>query len=281
MATINTADELIEVLKSDGRVRSAVRRELLTEELIAVPERLDKLVEAQTTMQEALTTVQQTQTEMLKTQTEMLKKQTSILENIEGIREEQTALRKEQVALRKEHKADREEDILAMHRFRGNYAVAAATKNLVGIAMPLARLKNMRQIRCDEVSPDELKDWISNCEDDQVLSEFSDEDLNYFSQVDLAFGVMGRRERSPAFYIAVEAGYTGDSDDLDRAVVRAKILGALTGQDTYAVVASVLLDPSIAGRVTEDAESALAAGDNNTAFWHQLVEEDMEPPSPR
>ena len=267
MATINTADELIEVLKSDGRVRSAVRRELLTDELIAMPERLDKLVEAQTTMQEALTTVQQTQTAMLKTQA-------SILENIEGIREEQ-------VALRKEHKADREEDIQAMHRFRGNYAVAAATKNLVGIAMPLARFKNMRQIRCDEVSPDELKDWISNCEDDQVLSEFSDEDLSYFSQVDLAFGVMGRRERSPAFYIAVEAGYTGDSDDLDRAVVRAKILGALTGQDTYAVVASVLLDPSIAGRITEDAESALAAGDNNTAFWHRLVEEDMEPPSPR
>ena len=41
MATINTADDLIEVLKSDDRVRSAVRRELLTDELLALPGRFD------------------------------------------------------------------------------------------------------------------------------------------------------------------------------------------------------------------------------------------------
>ena len=41
MAKINTADDLIEVLKSDDRVRSAVRRELLTEELLALLGRFD------------------------------------------------------------------------------------------------------------------------------------------------------------------------------------------------------------------------------------------------
>ena len=72
MATINTADDLIEVLRSDDRVRSAVRRELLTDELVALPDKVDKMVEAQT---------------------EMLKTQTTILENIGEIREEQQALR--------------------------------------------------------------------------------------------------------------------------------------------------------------------------------------------
>ena len=41
MATIDTADDLIEVLKSDDRLRSAVRRELLTEELLSLPGRFD------------------------------------------------------------------------------------------------------------------------------------------------------------------------------------------------------------------------------------------------
>ena len=177
MVTINTADDLIEVLRKDDRVRSAVRRELLTDELIAMPEKVDKMVEAQTAMQESLTAMQQTQDSMLKTQT-------AILKDIKGIR-------KEQKSLRKTHVADREESIQEMHRFRGNYAVSAAAKDTVGVAMPFARQKNMRQIRCDEVSQGELKDLIANCEDEQVLSGFSDDDLNYFPQVDVAFGVMG------------------------------------------------------------------------------------------
>ena len=44
MVTINTADDLIDVLRSDDRVRSAVRRELLTEEVLALPAQFGKMV---------------------------------------------------------------------------------------------------------------------------------------------------------------------------------------------------------------------------------------------
>ena len=267
MATINTADDLIEVLRNDDRVRSAVRRELLTEEVLALPERVDKMVEAQSAMQE-------TQTEILGSIQSLQETQTEILKNIEGIREEQ-------VALRKEHKADREESIQDMHRFRGNYAVDAAAKDPVGIAKPFARLKGMRQIRCEPVGPGELRALLAKCEDEKALAQFSDEDLNYFSQVDLAIGVMGRREREPVFYVAVEASYTGDDGDVARAVVRAKILGALTGQDTYAVVTSVHLNPAASTRVTEEAEKCLASAGSNLALWHRLDEKDLQPESPR
>ena len=295
MTTISTADDLIEVLKSDDKVRSAVRRELLTEELLALPERFGKMVETQTAILEDIKGIREEQKSlreeqnglrevtnaMLKTQTAMLKTQTAMLEDIKGIREEQKALREEQTALRKTHEADHKENVQSMHRFRGNYAVDAATKNTVGIAKHFAGLRNMRQIRCDAVSPDELKDLLAKCEDDQALSGFTDDDLDYFSQVDLAFGVMGRREREPAFYIAVEASYTGRADDVARAVVRARILGAITGRDTYAVVASVKRDQEIEGRVVEDAEEYMASDDKNAAFWYQIAEENMEPPSPR
>ena len=147
--------------------------------------------------------------------------------------------------------------------------------------MPFAREKNMRQIRCDEVSPGDLKDLVSNCKDEQVISEFSDDDLNYFPQVDLAFGVMGRRDLKPAFYIAVEAGYTGDSDDVDRAITRAKILGALTGKDAYAVVAAVNLNTVAQAKVTDDAKKYLASDGDSIAFWHRIDENDLQPASPR
>ena len=48
----NTADDLIEVLTSDEKVRSAVRRELLTEELLKLPDRFDKMLETQTSVLE-------------------------------------------------------------------------------------------------------------------------------------------------------------------------------------------------------------------------------------
>jgi hypothetical protein len=281
MATINTADDLIEVLRNDGRVRSAVRRELLTDELIAMPEKVNKMVEAQTAMQESLTAMQQTQDSMLKTQDSMLKTQDSMLKTQTAILKDIKGIRKEQKSLRKTHVADREESIQEMHRFRGNYAVSAAAKDTVGIAMPFARQKNMRQIRCDEVSPGELKDLIANCEDEQVLSGFSDDDLNYFPQVDIAFGVMGRRERSPVFYVAVEAGYTADSGDVDRVVVRAKILGAITGKVSYAVVASVHINPTAEAKVTDDVEKYLASHGDYVAFWHRIDEKDLQPASPR
>ena len=299
MATINTADDLIEVLRADSRVRSAVRRELLTDALVALPEKVDKMVESQTAMQQSQTAMQQAQTAMQQSQTAMqqaltamLKTQTKMLEDIENLQEGQTAAtehrdklhalhREEQKALRETHEADRTESIQDMHRFRGNYAVSAAANDTVGIAMPFAREKNMRQIRCDEVSPGELKDLVSNCKDEQVISEFSDDDLNYFPQVDLAFGVMGRRDLKPSFYIAVEAGYTGDSDDVDRAITRAKILGALTGKGAYAVVAAVHLNSVAQAKVTDDAKKYLASNGDSIAYWYQIVETDMEPPSPR
>ena len=100
MATINTADDLIEVLRNDDRMRSAVRRELLTEEVLALPERVDKMVEAQSAMQE-------TQTEILETQTEMLK-------NIESLTEGQIAAAEHRTKLHALHREEHD----ALHRFR-------------------------------------------------------------------------------------------------------------------------------------------------------------------
>ena len=288
MTTISTADDLIEVLKSDDKVRSAVRRELLTEELLALPERFDKMLE--------------TQTEMLETQTEMLKTQTAMLEDIKGIREEQKALREEQTslrkttnsllktqtailndisALRKTHKDDREEDIQTMHRFRGNYAASAAAKRRARIAKHFARLWQMRQIKCEVLSPDDVDALTDEKFDALTKAGFTDDDVNQVSEADLVIGVKRRREAKPEFYVVAEASYTGDKSDVDRSIVRAKIVAAATGLDAYAIVASVRLDSAIESRVVDDAEEYLNSDRGSVAFWYEIDEEDLEPPSPR
>ena len=271
MATINTADDLIEVLKSDDRVRSAVRRELLTEELLALPGRFDKILETQTAMLEDMRRLHQEMKSLLEITNTLLNTQGEILQDIKGIR-------KEQVAMSKTHESDRQEDMQVINWLRDKDALAAATKYRVSIAKHFTRLRNMRQIRCDAINRKELDDLLDNCADEQALSEFTDDELNYFPEVDLAFGVMGRREREPEFYIVVEASYTGSANDVALAVVRAKILGAITGLDTYAVVASVYLGEGAEGRVVGNAKEYLASADGNMAFWYEIVEEEVWPP---
>ena len=43
MTTINTTEDLLQLVREDETFRAAMRRELLTTELLEVPQRLDKL----------------------------------------------------------------------------------------------------------------------------------------------------------------------------------------------------------------------------------------------
>ena len=89
----------------------------------------------------------------------------------------------------------------------------------------------------------------------------------------------GRRSRSSTSWRRHPT--TGDKSDVDRSIVRAKIVAAATGLDAYAVVAAVRLDSAIESRVVDDAEEYLKSDRGSVAFWYEIVEEDLEPPSPR
>ena len=288
MTTINTAEDLIEVLKRDGKVRSAVRREILTEELLGLPERVGAMLETQTEMLAQITSLREdfgsmlktqdgmlkTQDGMLKTQDGMLKTQESILKNIEELREEQISSRKTQ-------EADREERIKDMHRFRGNYAADAAVKRSRRIAKPFSDLNGLRQVKRVVLSPDEVEALIDKAPEALAEARFTDDETFYTPEADLVMGIVRRRGAEPEFYVVAETSYTADRGDVDRALVRARVVGVATQKDAYAVVASLHLDPAISDRVTEDAGKSLASADSSSAYWYKIVEEDMEPPSPR
>ena len=306
MVTINTADDLIDVLRSDDRVRSAVRRELLTEEVLALPAQFGKMVEAQTAMQDAQTAMQKTQTEMLesiqslqktqtemletqtemlesiqslqKTQTEMLETQNEILEEIKGLKEGQRDAAEHRAILQKTHREEHD----AMHRFRGNYAIDAARKNRVAIAEEFAQLENLTDIDVEVLDEARLREMRNKNQEALVALGISAKERNSFHTADLALEVARIGEDSrPEYYIAVEASYTGTSDDIEHAAVRARMLGAITGCKAYAVVAAVKPNRGLEGRVIRDAGKYVASDDGSAAFWYQIADKELEPRPPR
>jgi hypothetical protein len=302
MVTINTVDDLIEALKRDGKVRSAVRREILTEDLLAVPTRVDSVQQTQTEMLAQITALREdfgsmlktqdgmlktqdgmlkTQDGMLKTQDGMLKAQAEMQKSIEAILKSIEEVREEQISLRETQEADRTERIKDMHRFRGNYAADAAVKRSRRIAKPFSNLKGLRQVKRVVLSPDEVEALIDKAPEALAEARFTDDETFYTPEADLVMGIVRRRGAEPEFYVVAETSYTADRGDVDRALVRARVVGVATQKDAYAVVASLHLDPAISDRVTEDAGKSLASADSNSAFWFKIEEEDMEPPSPR
>ena len=292
MATINTADDLIEVLRNDDRMRSAVRRELLTEEVLALPERVDKMVEAQSAMQETQTEIlgsiqslQKTQTEILgsiqslqKTQTEMLETQTEMLGSIQSLTEGQIAATEHRAKLHALHREEHD----ALHRFRGNYAVDAASRNRFEIAEVFAQLCSVERINVDVLDEAELKTMRDKNMGALNSLGVANKVLSAFPATDLALRVT-EMEGGPGleFYVVVEASYTGTSDDIERAAVRARMLGAITGCKAYAVVAAVKPNRGLGSRVIRDAGEYATSGDGSAAFWYQITDKELEPAPPR
>ena len=97
---------------------------------------------------------------------------------------------------------------------------------------------------------------------------------------------LGSAEDSdPEFYIVVEASYTGEREDLQRATDHAKIVRAVTGLQAYPVVASVILDDDMdaqtQSRFYEDIERFFEANEEDSAFWYSLDSADLRPDEPR
>ena len=292
MTTINTADDFIEVLKRDDVVRSAVRREILTGELLAVPERVDSMQKTQTEMLVQITALREDFGSMQKAQDGMLteiralrkdfgsmqKTQDGVLTEIRGLKEGQRDAVEHRDILHRRYR--REHD--AMHRFRGNYAIDAARKNRVAIAEEFAQLEGLTDIDVEVLDEARLRVMRNRNQKALVALGISAKERNSFHTADLALEVARIGEGSrPEFYIAVEASYTGTKKDMDRAIARAKILSCCTGLDAHAVVAAAWVNPEIEDKVVGDAKDYLAAKNAGKVFWYEIVEEDMEPPSPR
>ena len=172
----------------------------------------------------------------------------------------------------------RQHDDLAI--FRGIYAIEAARSSHAEIAGLFAQLRGMRYLRVRSLGKDELDAMLNDNLDAVIALRLRDRAWLTFPMADVIAEVTERRNSEPGFYIAVEASYTGGIEDFLRATDHAKILRRITGQHAYAVVAGVRKDPSVGSGVLDDIEEFVAEDDEDTAFWHQLEEDELEPSDP-
>ena len=179
-------------------------------------------------------------------------------------------------------------ELRAQSSYRGNYAQNAAEADDAQIAALFARRHGLdpNWIKTRRLSRTELDEWKSrHVEVLRPLSLRRDNALVSFTSPDLIAEVRYIRAPSdspPAYYIAMEASYTVEQRDYDRAIDNARIIGAASGAVVYSVVAGVLisdeLDEGGRDKIHEDVDRFLESGEPDAVYWHRLDSADLKPP---
>lgn len=263
MATFNTIEELFRILDDDPQLLEALRARLLTRELLALPAahaafvaetrefiaasnrrfesieiRLDRLDDKVTGLDERVTGLEE--------------KVTKLDEKVTGLDEKVTGLDRRVFRLSNDFGV-----------FRGSYAENAARKSVDTIAV---RVGNAKGIELDEftvrtLDSDALKDKARAF---GSLSEIPQAERLSFYESDLIAEVRDREGET--YYIVVEASYTRDESDTDRAISHAKLLTRFTRKKAYAVVAGV--------RIDNETQETVESGD---VFWYEIDDKDLKP----
>ena len=271
MTTINTIDDLLWVVRRNEEFRAALRRELLTDDLLALPGRFEEMLKSQNEMRETQNGMLETQNKMLQAQSKMLRTQNKMLDDQREMRGDIRALHG---MYRRQH-----DD---MARFRGNYAADAARQNAGDMAMLFARSLGLeRRVEVRPMVGNELGQMLRRNYAALDALNLRDRAWITFQFPDIIVEATELRNgAAPHFCLAIEASYTGGSEDLLRATDHAKILRAATGLEAYAVVASVRVGPSIENIVFHDIDDFIRANDQDTALLYQLEERELEPLDP-
>ena len=263
MVTIDNTDDLLRLVREDSDFRATMRRELLTAELLEVPQRLSTLEQGIAALLEHATATN---------------RRLDLME--EDIREMKGDINGLGEAFRRE--------VQAQSSYRGNYAQSAATGSNQDIARPFAELRGMKRIKTRQVSRASVESWLVNNVSLVEALDLRPRAWDTFLTPDDIAGVrdlQAENDAEPEFYIVVEASYTGEAEDIDKAIDHAKIVHAVTGLDAYPIVAAVRLDdkmePEMRSRLYDDVQKFVAANDADAAFWYRLGSADLRPAEPR
>jgi len=180
------------------------------------------------------------------------------------------------------------EEFEAQSIFRGTYAVNAWRKDYREVAWLFACRHGLRRIKARQVSGDVLESWLANNVPLIESLGLRERAWRTFLGAELVVEVRDLQaslDSTPAYYIALEASYTVEKEDILKSTDHARIIRAVTGVDTYAVVAGVNLDDEMdaetLSRVHSQEERFMETDDPETAFWHRLHSTDLRPSEPR
>ena len=244
MVTISTPEELLRVLRENPEWKEAVRREILTEELLNLPARFDQFV--------ATTEQFIAKTEQFMADTgEFIAEQRQINADTQEFIAEQRQFndRVEGFMERTDRRFSRIEDDIS--NMRGEHARNSA----IGEAPDIAENMGFQMIRV--LSRDDLRELLHTSDTSGIATP----ELQSFRRADLV--IEAADADGNIHYIAVEASNTGDERDTRRAIRNAEFLARFTGQPTHSAVASVRNDRRIQQTI-----------DRGEIHWHPLADRD-------
>ena len=270
MTTINTSDDLLRVLHENPEFRATIRRELLTAELLKVPRNIAALLEHATATNRRLDGIEG-----------RLDQVDGRLVGIEGDIKE---VKEDIDGLGEAHRRE----LQAQSSFHGNYAQSAASKDDLEIAGLFAGLRGIARIVTGQVGRSMLTTWLRDKSDELEALGLRPRAWRTFLRPDIIAWVKdlyADDDADPEFYIAVEASYTSEAEDILKVTDHAKILRAATGLDAYPVVAAVMLDdelaPEMESRLYYHVERFIEDNDEDAALWYRLDSADLRPSEPR
>ena len=252
MATINTQEDFLRALAENPQWREAVRAQLLGEELLQLPAKLDAFVKR---IDEFIGEQRRTNEEQQRRNARldsMLEEQRRRNEWLDSMVEEQRRIN---------DRYDRRFTTLSNDVAQAKAGHARFITKFHGASIVLGMQIDLKLgiVYNRDVTGKELALIVHKA----AGADISTKDLRSFSKADLI--VEAEDENGGVCYVAVEASFTANLRDVTRAQRNAALLTRFTGRPAYAVVSSVRNDLHV--------ETEIAAGN---IWWNEIDERDLE-----
>ena len=163
-------------------------------------------------------------------------------------------------------------------RFRGSYAENSARKDDGVIASRIARARGNRVLITERLSREDLTAIFKEAVERNLLDGIGEESQERFANADDTLLVTERGRASTQFYIVIEASHTAHQSDLSRVANHAKVIERVKGVPAYGVVAGIRIGRNMPNDLLlHDPVTFVQEKDPDTAFWHQIRREVMDP----
>ena len=126
-----------------------------------------------------------------------------------------------------------------------NEAIETTRNNDINIASLFADVRGINRFRLRILTQEECDDLLDDNLDAIDALGTGGKIWQTFGACDIIVEASQRRSRDTIFYIAIEASYMVNADDVIRASDHAKILRGVTGHEAFAVVSGVEVNPEI------------------------------------
>ena len=248
--TVDTIEDIIRILREKPEIREAARREILTDELLELPEKVAQIIAIQEQMLERL----DRHGEQLAAHGKTLAAHGKTLA-AHGKRLDRIDVRLDGIDGRLDGLDSKVSQLGGkVSRLEGLAAMQVAEKRYALIALEMG-LDEPRMLSLVEIAKMAMGD---------AASEYTESELNSFRDCDIIMSA--RNADGDESYVAVQVSTTVDHDDIRRAIDHAKMVSRFTGRPAR---------PAVAGfGSVQVAERRLSSG---AVHWHRMPSSGMNP----